>query len=434
MATPTPFSDYLEGTSNFDDFIGSWGNDTINGQDGFDTLSYENLTDAGSKPQSITFIPVGSASSSSSFVGTVQKGSLGTDSLFSIESITANAATKNNLIDASSAAAGVSINISLGVSALNVLSIPGIGNLSLLVYNFDNVIGTNGNDTIIGDFQDNNLNGGGGNDTISGWTGNDTVLGGAGDDSLRGNSGDDSLGGGDGNDILRGDFGNDILNGGAGADFMDGGDGNDLYYVDNAGDRVIELYNDALGGVDSVFSSINYTLGFALENLTLTGTANLNGTGNDNNNIITGNSGNNVLSGGAGDDTLVGGAGADTLTGGNGSDTFLYNALSDGGDTITDWSPTNRIYLRSSGFAGLSLGTLAANHYGEGGSVALAASAALSANSGVASAAVLGVNSGANVEIWYTSNTSALAGLTRLATLTGTNLGQIGLNDVSIVA
>ncbi|MCU0075584.1 Ig family protein, partial [Pseudomonas koreensis] len=67
-----------------------------------------------------------------------------------------------------------------------------------------------------------------------------------------------------------------ILNGGLGADTMTGGLGNDTYYVDNAGDSVVE---DANAGVDTVMASIDYTLGTNLENLTLLGSA-LNGTGN----------------------------------------------------------------------------------------------------------------------------------------------------------
>ena len=88
-------------------------------------------------------------------------------------------------------------------------------------------------------------------------------------------------------------------------------------------------------GVDTVESSLSYTLSAAVENLTLTGTGDLNGTGNSQANLLTGNSGVNSLSGGAGDDTLDGGAGADSLFGGTGNDTYLVD---NPGDQITEYS------------------------------------------------------------------------------------------------
>lgn len=180
--------------------------------------------------------------------------------------------------------------------------------------------------------------------TINGTNGND-ILNGIVDgwffdlpDTINGLNGDDVLNGLGTNDTLNGGNGNDALNGGAGADTMHGGDGSDTYYVDNVGDVVGEYYNDALGGVDSVFSSVSYSLspgtvaggqGYGIENLTLTGSANINATGNGNDNILTGNSGNNILYGLAGNDALNGGAGADAMYGGIGNDTYYVDSISD---------------------------------------------------------------------------------------------------------
>jgi hypothetical protein len=125
-----------------------------------------------------------------------------------------------------------------------------------------------------------------------------------------GNDLNNTLTGNIGNNILIGLDGNDIIDGKAGADTMQGGSGNDTYTVDNIGDVVTENLN---AGTDTVKASISYTLDANVENLTLLGSENLNGTGNDLKNSIRGNSGDNILNGGVGADTLTSGAGNDIL-------------------------------------------------------------------------------------------------------------------------
>ena len=130
--------------------------------------------------------------------------------------------------------------------------------------------------------------------------------------------------------VLTGNGGNNTLSGGTGADTMIGGAGDDTYVVDNAADVVTEL---AAGGIDLVQSSVTYSLSAEVENLTLTGTSAVSGTGNSLANALAGNSANNTLTGGAGDDRLDGKAGSDTMRGGTGNDTYVVDST---GDIVTE--------------------------------------------------------------------------------------------------
>ena len=118
-----------------------------------------------------------------------------------------------------------------------------------------------------------------------------------------------------GNDYIDAGDGNDIINGGAGADIMIGGLGNDDYFVDNAGDQIIEAPGE--GSNDRVFASVSYTLGAGqeIERLATTAqgsTAAINLTGNEFAQTIIGNAGNNILNGRGGADTMFGYGGNDT--------------------------------------------------------------------------------------------------------------------------
>lgn len=217
--------------------------------------------------------------------------------------------------------------------------------------------GTGGNDVLVGDAGGNTLDGGAGADVMEGRTGDDTYvvdnpgdvvkeLAGGGYDTVKSSIsytlpdevealaliGSDAING-TGNAKANRMVGNDAdnrLDGGAGADLLVGGKGNDTYIVDHTSDRVVEYEGQ---GKDTVLSSVSFTLGDHLENLTLTGDADINGTGNALSNRLIGNTADNRLLGGAGDDWLDGGAGNDYLMGGAGSDTYLFGRGS-GHDTI----------------------------------------------------------------------------------------------------
>lgn len=201
----------------------------------------------------------------------------------------------------------------------------------------DIIYGDEGDDQLFGDDGMDYLHGDAGKDVLYGGRGMDTLYGGTEDDRLHGGRDGDTLYGDEGNDTLNGEIGydklyggdgDDTLNGGADADLLFGGRGNDTYGID-AFDTITE---DADGGIDTVLSAGAYTLGAHLENLTLTGTGNVNGTGNGMDNVLTGNDGDNTLDGGDGNDTLIGGLGADRLIGGNGNDTFYFSS----GDTLVE--------------------------------------------------------------------------------------------------
>jgi Ca2+-binding RTX toxin-like protein len=269
-------------------------------------------------------------------------------------------------------------NVFTGNSAANVLT-GGIGNDTYYVGAGDTVVENSaaGVDTVISDvsvvlwhFVEHltltgtaDLNGTGTtwHNQITGNAGNNVLTGALGNDTLNGGDGNDTLYGGDDEDTLNGGNGNDVLDGGTGADEMAGGAGDDVYYVDNIDDLVGEAAN---AGTDLVIASINHTLGSSVENLILTGSANLTGQGNSSANAIAGNSGNNTLIGAggndnitatAGNDRIEGDTGNDTLTGGAGADSFVFDSVAgaSNADVITDFEAVDRLLLDNAVMAAL---------------------------------------------------------------------------------
>jgi Ca2+-binding RTX toxin-like protein len=264
----------------------------------------------------------------------------------------------NDLIDLSSPGNEFNVDLTYDLGA------PSFSAYGATFLNFESIIATNRNDTIIGTAGRNYLDGFTGNDTLTGGAGIDTLVGGQGNDTYINPLGDIitelAAGGTDtvqsdatfslaalqvenliltgagninasGNalaNVLTGNSGNNILNGSNGADTMAGGAGDDTYFVDTAGDVTTEAFNQ---GTDLVSSSVSRTLSVNIENLNLSGTANIDGNGNTGANRINGNSGSNVLRGDAGADTLNGGDGNDILLGGTSSD-----SLNPGVDVVRD--------------------------------------------------------------------------------------------------
>jgi Ca2+-binding RTX toxin-like protein len=229
--------------------------------------------------------------------------------------------------------------IALGDASDDVL-VAGDGGAKLLVgfEGADSLTGSSRSDVLIGGSGDDTLSGAGGNDSLRGGLGNDTyvdpftgtiveaVIGGVDTVTsirtfslaglanvehltLTGHAAINGTGNGLAN-ILTGNSAANRLEGGAGADTLIGGGGNDIY-VNVAGDTIRET---ADGGTDTILSSTTYSLSGVqhVENVTLTGAANINATGNFSDNVLTGNSGANRLRGSRGEDTLDGGSGADT--------------------------------------------------------------------------------------------------------------------------
>ncbi|MCY1275697.1 Bifunctional hemolysin/adenylate cyclase precursor [compost metagenome] len=333
-------NDHLDGGAGNDVLIGGLGFDRMLGGDGSDIYYVDNLFD------------IVSETSAAAATG-------GTDSVYS----------------------------ALGAYTLGA----NVENLRLLAAGAANGTGNTLANTLFAGAGNNVLNGGAGVDTASYLHATAAVTvslaittaqatGGSGSDTLLAF---ENLTGSNFNDTLTGNAGANTLNGGVGADRMTGGDGSDIYYVDNASDIVNETNAvAATGGTDTVYSSLgSYTLLSNVENLRLLATGTANGIGNLLNNTIFAGAGNNRLNGVFGNDTVsylyataavtvslvvttaqaTGGSGSDTLgnfdnlTGSRFNDTLTGNVQAntlDGGvgaDRMTGSDGADLYYVDNAG-------------------------------------------------------------------------------------
>ena len=202
---------------------------------------------------------------------------------------------------------------------------------------------------------------------LTGNIGDNQIYGNDGMNTLVGDQGDDVLFGLGGNDNLDGGLGRDILDGGAGADTMAGGTQADTYFVDNAGDVIVETSGSS--GSDIVYASASYVLSASaaieiLSTISLAATTAIDLTGSNTANVIFGNAGDNILDGKGNQDSLVGFGGADTFT-------FTTAFSSSNVDTIADMvSGTDHIALDHLIFTGLATGALAPGAFRAGSSAA----------------------------------------------------------------
>ncbi|HWA12671.1 MAG TPA: calcium-binding protein [Burkholderiales bacterium] len=393
-------NDILSGAFGDDRLLGGDGNDVLLGGSGNDTLDGGAGADhlEGGAGNDVYVIGADGLEDGVPVDVLVERADEGTDRVESAVSWTLGNHFENLVLTGTAAIDGTGNSLDntiTGNAAANTLN-GGDGD--------DHLLGGLGNDALNGGIGNDILDGGAGNDIMAGGDGNDTYVVGPGVDQIveapdegtdtvqssishslgdnlenltltgagaisgTGNAGNNVITGNAAANTLNGGAGNDTLNGGAGADILIGGLGDDLFIFSNGVDSVRE---NAGEGTDTVQTSSTCTLAANVENLELTGTAAINGTGNADDNLITGNAAANVLNGGAGNDVLNGKGGNDTLTGGLGDDVFRFDAplAANNVDRITDFDATaDRLQLDSAIFTALSAGALdpAAFHAGAG--------------------------------------------------------------------
>lgn len=249
-------------------------------------------------------------------------------------------------------------------------------------------------------------------------TGNDILSGNALDNTIWGNGGNDLLYGRDGDDLLRGFTGDDKIYGGNGADELWGGAGKD--YLNGGSGRDYAIYFESTGinlALDGSFARKGAAVGdtlVAIESIAGSDTGADRLAGNASVNELWGDGGNDTLFGRAGNDFLYGGGGADRLSGESGNDTFVFLKSTDGVDVITDFASGDKIEIRTSGFSGLSIGSLSEFQFQSGiGHVA-------------ENADVRFILDETNDSVWFDSDGDGAAAAIMFATLSnGYNLSEL---------
>ena len=326
--------DTLRGDSNDNILMGGVGNDSMDGGAGFNTISFATATGA----EVISLLSKTAIGSDGSDVFNNIQGVIGTTSN---DSITGDA--NNNVIDGGMGRD--TLDGGAGEDTLSYVSATGFVNVNLktgvntqtdVLSNFEDLLGSLYNDTLVGDDGSNVIDGGASNALLTGVAGNDSLDGGlnttgigdtvsyasatagvtvnlsiataqntvgAGTDTivnfenLTGSSFSDVLTGSAAANIVSGGNGDDILVGSTGGDTLDGGSGTDTLSYINSGAVVVTLNATA---VHDGFTD------------TLSNFENIRGSSSADN--ITGDAAANVIEGGAGNDTLNGGGGGDTVT------------------------------------------------------------------------------------------------------------------------
>lgn len=296
--TGSNFNDTLTGNSSSNVIEGLNGNDILDGAGGTDTVTYisaaagvtvnlatttaQNTVGAGTDTiknfEYLTGSNFNDTLTGNSGSNTIEGGA-GNDIL--------NGGTGTDKVTYASAMAGVTVNLAL-TTAQNTI---GAGTDTISA--FENLTGSNFNDTLTGNSGSNTIEGGAGNDILNGGTGTDTVTytgataavtvnlalttaqntGGAGtdtitnfekltgsgyNDTLRGNTGDNTVVGGSGNDTVYGNSGNDIIYGDSGTDTLFGDAGNDTLYGGSSNDTLYggtgsDIFKfQSSGGIDTI--------------------------------------------------------------------------------------------------------------------------------------------------------------------------------------